>query len=225
MSFNRWRSLVDGAVVFDDTIRDSVVNRLPLDEGSGTDVSDSVGNADGTLVNGGDWTTDSRFFGGTAPYFDGASEYGEWQPRTQAPITWTFRCVLDSLDTVQYPFGHNNHPSLNYRSDDEIWRFFDGSGAFIDVTDPSSNVSESLRVLALRLDSNTQKLDVYDVGGNKVGDNSASDPSTSFDGATTYFGDREDGGLTIDGNVDLIDVHDVFLSDSELSDVIQSVYY
>ena len=225
MSFNRWRSLVDGAVVFDDTIRDSVVNRLPLDEGSGTDVSDSVGNADGTLVNGGDWTTDSGFFGGTAPYFDGGSEYGEWQPRTQAPITWTMRVRLDALDTVQYPFGHDLFPGVNYRSDEEEWRGFDSDGFVVAVADGSSEVTSNIRVLALRLDGDNMALDVWDSNGEKIGTDSDTNPSTTFDGSTTYFGDREAGSLTIDGNVDLFDVHDVFLSDSELSDVIQSVYY
>ena len=215
-------------------IPDRVVNRAPLDEGAGTTFSDAVGDADGTLQNDA-WFSDGVFEGGTAPEFDQDTQWGEWQPRTEAPITWTCRVRGDSDLTQPHPetvskfvFSHNREPALEYHLDDEAFRLAHAGDFGVGlVSDPLSNLAGSIRVCAVRLDSSEMALDVWDADGNKVGDNSVSDPSTSFDSSTNYLGNEgpvEDERLWGDA-VDLFDVYDEFLGDSDLENVIQEVYF
>lgn len=72
---------VDGRVAMHDAltvsaIPDSVVNRWPINEGSGTTFADAVGTADGTWF-GGTWVADSNFIGGYGYSLDGVDDYGD----------------------------------------------------------------------------------------------------------------------------------------------------
>jgi len=220
---------VDGDTVFiaGPVIPNNLVNRLPLDEGVGTSVSDSVGNANGTLTTGTDWESNTAFFGSTAPNFDAPKqEDGEWSPRSQAPITVTLRASLDTASDTPYLFGYNRAPALRRAFDfADSWTFWDGNFSNRAVVGDSFTDGE-IRVFACRLDSSTIELDVWEEDGTKVGNDSVSNPSTTFEGSTQYLGDRGDGKTAnyLDGNVDLIDVYDVFLTDQTLSDNISDVY-
>ena len=57
-------------------IPDSVVNRWPIDEGSGTTFADAIGTADGTW-NGGVWVTNSKFIGGFGYDLNGTEDFGD----------------------------------------------------------------------------------------------------------------------------------------------------
>lgn len=78
-------------------IPDSVIHRWPIDEGSGTTVIDTVGNADGT-INGPTWVTDT-YLGGAALDADGTDDFvetttlGDWASAhlsTSAGLAFTF---------------------------------------------------------------------------------------------------------------------------------------
>jgi len=210
------------------TIPDSVVNRLLLDEGSGTELSDDVGSANGTLNNGGEWSDSSDFGEGTAPLFDG-SEDGVWQPRATTPIMWTMRVKADNLrNGNNWMMGHTVTPGLLYDGANDAWRGVSEGGVdVLTVAESQSSVEGSVRILALRLDSADFKLDVYQADATtKVGSDSVSNPNTTFDDTTNYFGNREsafsDGWS---GNIDgPFDVHDSVPSDAELDDIIANVY-
>ena len=73
-NFTTWRSLVDGEEV--GGIPDSGVHQWPFDEGSGTTLTDAIGNDDGTL-NGGAWTS-GTYEGGEAIDFDGTGDYADF---------------------------------------------------------------------------------------------------------------------------------------------------
>jgi hypothetical protein len=209
-------------------IPDSVVNRLPLDEGSGSSLSASIGGANGTLTNDEKWEDNSNYPNGTAPEFDTSSnDYGDWTPRAETPITWTFGVDLDSLNSGQnYVFGHATSPYLSYGETDAEWFVTDEGGAtFFSIGESNSN-AQNIRYIAIRLDSNSLALDIYESDAStKVGTNSANNPATTFDTTTNYFGDRTSGGSGINGNiVGPFDVHDSFVPDSDLDDVISNVY-
>lgn len=59
-----------------DELPDSVVNRWPIDEGSGTTFADAIGTADGTW-NGGSWVSDSSYIGGFGYSLDGTDDNGD----------------------------------------------------------------------------------------------------------------------------------------------------
>ena len=70
MSFDRWRSLVDGAEIdVGAAIPDSAIHQWPFDEGSGESVADSIGDIQGS-VNGPTFISDG-WEGGSALDFDG----------------------------------------------------------------------------------------------------------------------------------------------------------
>lgn len=199
-------------------IPDSVVNRLPLDEGSGTSVSDTVGSADGTLSNGGTWVSDTAYRGDTAPSFDASNgDYGEWQPRTQAPITWTMRVRLDSTFSESFPyvFGHDLYPAVFVDSGNNEWALRDTDTNDIRVSD--SGLKGSVRILACRLTASQKAIDVYDASLNKIGSNSSSSSSDTFGSATMYFADRAPNSVPLDTVVDLIDVRDEYVSDIDVA--------
>ena len=228
-----WRSLIDGSEVV--AIPDRVVNRAPLDDGAGTTFSDAVGDADGTLQNDA-WFSDGVFEGGTAPEFDRLTQWGEWQPRTQAPITWTCRVRgadnlgdPDSEPNDKFVFSHDREPSSSYSIDDDSWRVrqADSTDPVATISDPQSDVEGAIRVIAVRLDSSLMALDVWAGDGSKIGHNDFADPSTNFASSTNYLGNEgpvEDERLWGDA-VDLFDVYDEFLGDSDLENAIQEVYF
>lgn len=64
---------------FHDTLTvypDTITNRWPIDEGSGTTFADAVGAADGTWT-GGTWVSDSEYVGGYGYQLDGVDDYGD----------------------------------------------------------------------------------------------------------------------------------------------------
>jgi len=211
-------------------IPDSVVNRLPLNEGSGTFVEASVGSADGTLNNGGTWVDDSAYPNGTAPAFNDAdNDYATWTPRSTTPITWTVGVDVGSMSSGDnYIWGQNVAPLLSYNANNDNWRLVsEGGKEQTTVSESQSTVEGSIRFLAARLDASDLKLDVYQSDATtKVGSSSASSPNTAFDGSTNYFGDREQGGGDgWDGQIlGPFDVHDSTPSDSEIDNIIGSVY-
>ena len=75
--FNVWYSLVDGQIIR--AISDIAVHHWPMDEGSGSTITDNVGSEDGTL-NGPSWVSNS-WQGGFALDGDGTDDYietGTW---------------------------------------------------------------------------------------------------------------------------------------------------
>jgi len=220
----------DGSTVFAG-IPDSVVNRVPFTEGSGTTAAATVGSADVTLNNGGDWISSGEFRGGTTAEFGASGEDGQWSPYTNIPITITTRVRID-------PNGLPS-PFFNY-----IY-YFQGSGdsgAGL-VGTPNSNewiaadnnatntarVGDSLnggdvRILAYRLRSSEMRLDVYQKDATtKVGSASVSNPDTSFSSSTLTVG-NDPSDRTFGDSIDLTDIYDVFLSDSQLDANIAKVY-
>jgi len=217
----------DGSAVFS-AIPDSVVNRLPLNEGSGTSATASVGNVNGTLNNDGKWESNNSYPNGTAPEFDVSSnDYGSWQPRAETPITWTLGVDLDSLESdANYIFGHNPSPYLSYDNSENRWLAVDEGGSVILESSESKTNAQNIRYLAIRLDTNTLALDIYESDAStKVGSDSSNNPNTTFDTTTNYFGDRTTGGSGINGNiVGPFDVHDEFVADSDLDNIMSIVY-
>jgi len=63
---------VDGAEITD--IPDSVTDQWDMDEGSGTTLNNIEGTADASLQTDA-WRDDASYYGGTAPEFDGSSDY------------------------------------------------------------------------------------------------------------------------------------------------------
>lgn len=217
-----------GGTVYTSEIRpaipDGVVNRLLLDEGSGTSVNDSAGSADGTLVNGGVWTDDPSFEGGTAPFFDGLNDYGEWQPRAQAPITWTCRVKvanpLDGSFSDNGVWGHGSFPALVFNSDPGDWRVYDADINSLTISESTASAEGSYRIIAVRMDSSTLALDVYENDAvTKIGSDTLANPNTTFDGLTHYFGDYDplNSSRPFGSNVDFIDIYDRFVTDIDVA--------
>lgn len=206
-------------------IPDSVVNRLPLNEGTGTSVEALVGSTDGTLFNDGTWVNDSAYPNGTAPAFDPAnSDYASWSPRSTTPITWMFGVDADSFDSGDtWIIGHNFSPLLTYNGSE--WEFItEGGSDSVSVSDSSPT---DLRYISIRFDSNDLALDVYQSDTTtKVGTDTTTNPDTAFDTSTNYFGNRTDGGGGgLDGQfVGPFDIYDIFLTDSKLASNISAVY-
>lgn len=211
-------------------IPDSVVNRAPLDEGSGTSFADVVGDASGSLDNGGTWTSNSAFEGETAPTFDQSNiEGGSWNPRATAPVTYTFRVRADSDglqtgDSSNHIFNFSSYPRVFYNTTTDEWTVSDGADNRASLSESQSTLEGSIRVVAFRLDSNSCDLDVYQEDATtKVGSASISSPNTSFDNATMEISKSGNGSAWGDV-IDLMDAHDTALSDSELDSVVADLY-
>jgi hypothetical protein len=219
---------VDGQTVFTagPDVPDSVVNRAPLDEGSGTSFTDVVGDADGTLSQGGSWVSDSAFNGGTAPEFGDSGDYGEWQARSSVPITVTCRVRKNPFkisSRFYFIWGYNSLPKVGWDSNNNNWAAEDENNANrLTVSDSLSN--GDVRILAFRLDSSEMALDVYQNDATtKVGSDSVSNPNTGFSGETMYIGDsgpNKNNEWT--DAIDFPDIHDEFISD--IDSMVAEVY-
>jgi hypothetical protein len=114
---------VDGSTVFS-AIPDSVVNRWPLDEGSGTTARDSVGGSDVSL-NGPTWVSDADAIGGYLLSFDGSDDFGESNATASAgsmsmPQTVEFGSNITSIQVVQQfgpDAGTAGYRCLRFRGD------------------------------------------------------------------------------------------------------------
>jgi len=203
-----------GDVLFSGGIPDSVVNRLPMDEGSGSILNESVGNEDASM-NFSTWRNDPEYKGGTAPDADGSNDNATWTPRSQAPITITCRTELDSDGAI---WGFGVDPQIQISGG--VWEAFDVNNNTVSVSDGSA--TSAIRIVAFRLDSNNMSIDVYeDDASTKVGSGTLINPSTSFQSSTMYIWDRNSSAFPIAGAIDLMDVHDTFVSDIDtlVSDV------
>ena len=216
-------------------IPDSVVNRAPLDEGSGTSFADIVGDATGSLDNGGTWTTDTAFEGDTAPTFDqNNAEGGSWDPRTTAPVTFTMRVRADP-NGLQQSDGTNHifrsgtgTPRVAYINNSDEWYVETPDGSTSRISEAQSALEGSIRIVAFRLDSAEANLDIYDSDATtKIGSTTITNPGTSFS-STTINLLRSPGSGSVGSSfgdvIDLIDAHDAKLSDSELDSTVQEVY-
>ncbi len=87
-------------------IPDSVVNRWPIDEGSGTTFADAAGTADGEWF-GGAWVDDSTYIGDHGYSLDGADDYGDTGATMPADSLTLLATVDFSSDksTIQYIHG------------------------------------------------------------------------------------------------------------------------
>jgi hypothetical protein len=212
----------------------TLVNRAPLDEGSGTTFTDVIGSANGTLDNGGTFITSSAFRGGVAPTFDQSNGEGaSWSPRAQAPVTYTFRVRADpngfnTADSGHHIFSFNIDPRIFYLTSNDEWEVTDGAGTSARFAQSRSSLVGSIVIVTFRLDSSSCDMVVYESDATtKVGSASISNPNTSFASSTMELM-RIPGEGSINspfGDVlDLCDVHNKRLSDSQLDDVVARVY-
>ena len=147
MSFDRWRSLVDGAEIdVGSAIPDSgLVQRNPFDEGSGSTVADAAGSNDGTVV-GASWDdTDGR--GGWNLDFDGTDNHVSWDniDTGDGDFTIIFWCYPRDLDWVFTKFNPGgDERNWLFREVDSEFRFDfysdpSAAGASTSITVPRNN--------------------------------------------------------------------------------------
>jgi len=213
-------------------ILDSVVNRVPFDDGSGGTATASVGSADITLNNGGTWTSNPAFKGGTAAIYDQTDDGpSNWTPRSSLPITYTIRVRADADGltgsnpaNVIFRQDGGTRPELFYRTDNENWQLRD-SNSSAKISQPQSTLEGSIQILAARIDTSTLALDIYEADAvTKVASDKAGSSTTDSD-LTSQLELAGTGGDTGWGDaLDLIDVHDTFLSDSKLDSIVSEVY-
>jgi hypothetical protein len=185
-----------------------------MDEGSGSALNPSVG-SESASMNFSTWRSNSEYRGGTAPDADGIDDNATWTPRSSVPITITCRTELDSDGAI---WGFEADPQIQISGG--VWEAFDANNNTASVSDGSA--TSAIRIVAFRLDSNNMSIDVYeDDASTKVGSGSLSNPSTSFQSSTMYIWDRDSSVFPIEGAIDLMDVHDTFVSDIDtlVSDV------
>jgi len=222
-----------GDVLFSGTPA-TLVNRAPLDEGSGTTFTDVIGSANGTLSNGGTFTTNSAFRGDVAPTFDQSNGEGaSWNPRATAPVTYTFRVRADpngflTEDSGHHIFSFDSVPRIFYNTSTNEWVVSDGADTRATFAESQSTLEGSIHIVTFRLDSSSCDMVVYESdAATKVGSASISNPSTSFASSTMELMRIPGEGSTNSsfGDVlDLCDVHDTRLSDSKLDSVVADVY-
>lgn len=207
----------------------SIVGIWKGDEGSGTTLGDSEGTNDMT-INGPAWQSVSRFRGGYGLNFgNGDSISGDLlQPSS---FTWVIRVAAGSLGTSSPTYrtliAHDSDPSLVYQVADDYWAVQISGNNSTRVSDPQIDVESEDRIVAARYEasSSTAYLDVWDGDKNKIGVNSHSGVSLSYDSTTTYLGEWGDGSREWTGLMDP-NWHqfDESLSDSELNGVVQDQF-
>lgn len=123
---------VDGDVVFaPSAIPDSVIHRWPTTAGSGTTLTDGVGNADGT-INGATWTASADTTGGYGLDYDGTDEFTEVSGDTvpsNALSAFAFVNV-SSTSSIQGVMARGNVAGVAGDKDYELGLWNDGAILF-----------------------------------------------------------------------------------------------
>ena len=148
--FTTWRSLVDGAEIFD--IPDSGdTHQWPYSEGEGTTVEDFIGDLDGT-INGASWVDDSDAVGGHALRFDednvNIDATTDLNPE-ESSFSYAITIDIDSTDPTQVAVTHISTQSTDHllslgTHDGNEWFWgvmVDGNSQLLSL---ESNTSESL---------------------------------------------------------------------------------
>ena len=138
MSFNRWRSLVDGTEITL-AIPDSVLNNADrlwwMDEGSGDVLNDEFGNVDGDLFNV-DWSTPEDFDGATVfSLADNSMVFSQTDFAINATQTsWAGWFRFNDHDDFAHIAAVHDQDDRTQRADDGWELKFDGSSDFLNLT-------------------------------------------------------------------------------------------
>jgi hypothetical protein len=187
-----------------------------LDETSGTTAYDSTDNDnDGTVMNGGAWTTDGKIVG--AMHFDGTNDYidvgdigvtGDW--------TVEFWANLDSSSgTIYYPVSLGKISSapwasgifMAYGAYGDKWGMYDGS-TFILGSPVSTNTWYHIAVTKIGNTYTLYKNGEYENAGTLL----------DVDISNLYIGKRVDNYWEFDGRVDEVAVWSTALTGSDIKD-------
>lgn len=226
--FDEWHSLVDGQVLYD--IPDSLTNRWPVDEGSGSTLADNEGSIDATLESG-SWTADSNAIGGYNISLDGSADYislpsdSALEPGSE-DYTWGFVIEQNQVSDREVIFWAHGEgggtPQVFARfeeSDNQIlFRNHDGSNT-VDVTASGLFDDGERHFFAFRRDGADFDIWIDDGVSSSESDSSIGDISSGSNGVAV--GRQVDSSdQHRDGQQDeFCYAHETALTDSELSDL------
>jgi len=177
------------------------------DEGSGTELADSIGGSP-IRLNGPTWVIKQSFSGGVGIDF-GAGDSATATLTQPNSFTWMIRVAAGNLNTgdsnayrvVIDTTGNKSGNNLVYNVADEAWRW--PSDVVNDMPDAQTAVESEDRILVVRYNDSTStgQLDVFKNDLTLVGTVNYSG-SISYGSQTTTLGIREDGTRQFDGLMD-----------------------
>lgn len=215
VNFTTWRSLVDGAEYTG--IPDSVVNHWPTDEGSGTVLTDNVGNIDGS-ISGPAWTSLSDAVGDYYLSYDGSDDLVSLGQDTLNAVysgDWTFTAFVKPSSTGSYKgvLGHYDGSTgtrVEMDSNDNLALTYDGVSY---VPSTLSMAADTWYFIAVRYDSSASVVD-FRLNDTEDNGNSLSNPVNSTGADWTIGFSRS--GYFWDGGIDEATFADSYLSDSDI---------
>ena len=224
----------DGSVVFEagpDIPDSGLLHYYPGDEGSGSTLTDNEGSADFSL-SGPSWVSRSDYEGGFGLFFDGAGDSGSATLTQPTARTRFLRIEVSSFSSLsnnlRVLFGHGFEPLIGYQVLNEDWEYRSpDNNAEVLVPEPIGDVEGSTRVLVARMDTSQMKFEVYDGSGETlVGDGTALNPDTSYEGTTAYLGQAGNdtrwlGAMEADPQ---FLTYDHYKTDSEVQDVLEAAF-
>jgi len=209
---------VDGQTVFSAvTIPDSIINRWPFDEGSGSTVNDSEGSDNGT-INGATWVTGNGGNGDAYLDFDGGGEYVEVPALTMnTPLSvsvWVNPDTVSSDMSFMGNFGGGfiSNFEIGISSVGDFEAIVNGTGSTTITASASANLWQ---MVTMTFAGSTVSLYVDGVLENTNG-------SASMQNSTEDIGigaANAGGSNPFEGHIDDPIIFDDELSASEVSDI------